>query len=207
MTLPSAPPPVTRLPTQARQAEIVAVALRLVHDRSPAGITTTDLANALGLSQGALFKHFPTKEAIWLGVMAWVVEHLLGALHDAAQQAPAPMASLRAVFDAHVDFVVAYPGVPRVIFHELQQAQDSALKQQVRGLMQSYRQLLLGLLHSAVQSGEAAADLDTSAAATLFVGIVQGLVMQSMLNGQVASMRDQAPQVFHLYARSIRPTP
>lgn len=199
--------PVTRLPTQARRAEIVAVALRLAQDRSPAGITTTDLAQAMGLSQGALFKHFPTKDAIWLGVMAWVAEHLLRVLQDAAGQAATPMEALRAVFDAHVDFVVAHPGVPRVIFHELQQAQDTALKQQVRGLMQGYRQLLLGLLHSAVQSDEAVADLDTSAAATLFVGIVQGLVMQSMLNGQVASMCEQAPQVFQLYLRSIRPTP
>lgn len=203
----STPPPVSRLPTEARQAEIIAVALRLVQDRSPAGITTTDLAQAIGLSQGALFKHFPSKDAIWLGVMAWVAEHLLGVLHDAAEQSTTPLEALRAVFDAHVDFVVAHPGVPRVIFHELQQAQDSALKQQVRGLMQGYRQLLLRLLHSAVQSGAAAADLDTSAAATLFVGIVQGLVMQSMLNGQVASMREQAPQVFQLYLRSIRPTP
>jgi AcrR family transcriptional regulator len=57
--------------------------LRLVQDRSPAGITTTDLAQALGRSQGALFKHFPTKEAIWLGVMASVTEHLLRLLqHD-----------------------------------------------------------------------------------------------------------------------------
>lgn len=199
--------PVSRLPTEARQAEIIAVALRLVQDRSPAGITTTDLAQAMGLSQGALFKHFPTKEAIWLGVMAWVAEHLLRVLQDAAEQATTPMEALRAVFDAHVDFVVAHPGVPRVIFHELQQAQDTALKQQVRGLMQGYRQLLLRLLHLAVQSGGAAADLDISAAATLFVGIVQGLVMQSMLGGQIASMREQAPPVFQLYARSIRTTP
>ena len=29
--------------------------------------------------------------------------------------------ALEAVFQAHVDFVIAHPGVPRVIFHELQQ--------------------------------------------------------------------------------------
>ena len=52
--------PVARLPTEARQAEIVAAALHLAQDRSPGTITTTDLAGALGLSQGALFKHFPS---------------------------------------------------------------------------------------------------------------------------------------------------
>ena len=197
-------PLVTRLPTEARQAEIVAVALRLAQDRSPASITTNDLAQAMGLSQGALFKHFSTKDAIWLAVMVWVTDHLLRALNDAAEQSRSPLEALRGVFDAHVDFVVTHPGVPRVIFHELQQSQDSAVKQQVRGLMQGYRQLLLRLLGDAVRSGEADEGLDTVAAATLLIGIVQGLVMQSMLSDQIASMRAHAPGVFDLYVRSIR---
>jgi len=197
---------VTRLPTEARQAEIVAVALRLAQDRSPASITTNDLAQAMGLSQGALFKHFSTKDAIWLAVMVWVTDHLLRTLHDAAEQSGSPLDALRCVFDAHVDFVVTHPGVPRVIFHELQQSQDSAVKQQVRGLMQGYRQLLLRLLGDAVRNGEADADLDIAAAATLLIGIVQGLVMQSMLSDQIAGMREHAPRVFDLYLRSIRAT-
>jgi TetR/AcrR family transcriptional regulator len=189
----------TRLSTETRQAEIVATALRLAEVGSPAMITTTDLANAMGLSQGALFKHFPSKDAIWLAVMTWVAEHLLLSLHDAAKSASTPVESLRCVFDAHVAFVVAYPGVPRVIFHELQQMGDSPLKQQVRSL-------LMGRLEESVQRGEAASDLDTSAAATQFVGIVQGLVMQSMLSGQISSMPVQASRVFALYLRGIRPT-
>lgn len=197
-------PTAARLPTEVRQAEIVAAALRLAQDSGPAAITTSDLARAVGLSQGALFKHFVSKEAIWLEAMTWVTDHLLRSLHAAAQQASAPFDALRRVFDAHVNFCVSYPGVPRLIFHELQQATDSPLKQQVRALLQDYRALLLGLLKAAVQRGDAAAELDTGAAATLFVGIVQGLVMQSMLSGQIANMRTQAPSVFHLYLRGIR---
>lgn len=199
--------PASRLPTQARQAEIVAAALRLAQDCSPAAITTTDLARAMGLSQGALFKHFPTKDAIWLAAMRWVAEHLLRTLNEAAQQAPTPLEALRSVFDAHVQFVVIHPGVPRMIFHELQQPEDSPLKQQVRLLMQGYRQLLLGLLGSAAQRGDLVPELDAPAAATLFLGIVQGLVMQSMMSGQMSTMRTEAPRVFHLYLRAICQTP
>ncbi|WP_114970467.1 TetR/AcrR family transcriptional regulator [Rhodoferax ferrireducens] len=197
----------TRLPTEARRAEIVAAAVRLAQERSPAAITTTDLASAVGLSQGALFKHFPSKEAVWLAVMAWVAEHLLRSLDEAAQQAATPLDALRSVFDAHVEFVVTFPGVPRLIFHELQQPLDSPVKRQTRDLLQGYRQLLLRLLQAAVQRGDVPADLDAPAAATLFVGIVQGLVMQSMLGGQISTMRVEAPRIFHLYLRGIRPLP
>lgn len=195
-----------RLPTEARQAEIVAAALRLAHERSPGAITTADLAGAVGLSQGALFKHFSTKEAVWLAAVTWVAEQLLTRLSDAAQSVADPLQALQRVFEAHVDFCVAHPGVPRVIFHELQQPADSAIKQRVRALMQAYRQLLLGLLRRAVHTGQAASDLDAEAAATLFVGLVQGLVMQSMLSGQVAGMAVDAPRVYQLFMRGIAPS-
>ena len=195
----------TRLTTASRQAEIIAAALRLARDRSPALITTTDLAQAIGVSQGALFKHFETKEAIWLAAMEWVREHLLHELQTAAADSARPVAALRKVFDAHVAFVVAHPGVPRMIFHELQQPADSPLKESVRSLMKGYRQLLLSLLKQAAQDGELAAGVDAQAAATLFLGIMQGLVMQSMLSGHVSTIRNEAPRVFELYLRSIRP--
>jgi AcrR family transcriptional regulator len=196
-------PPPARLPTEARQAEIVNAALRLAQSTSPASITTTDLAHAMGLSQGALFKHFANKDAIWVAVMEWVSENLLRELQAAAASADEPIHALQNVFDAHVNFVVNHSGVPRIIFHELQQAADSPLKQQVRDLMQSYRQLLMRLLANAVQRGEASADLDISAAATLLMGIVQGLVMQSMFSGQVANMKEKSSQIFALYVRGI----
>jgi TetR/AcrR family transcriptional regulator len=119
---------VTRLPTEARQAEIIAAALRLAQDRSPGSITTADLATAVGLSQGALFKHFNSKDAVWLGAIGWVNDHLLDQLTSAAQESTGPVDALQRVFDAHVSFCMLHPGVPRVIFHELQRPADSAIK-------------------------------------------------------------------------------
>ncbi len=193
----------TRLTTAERQAEIVAAALRLARDASPTLITTTDIASASGVTQGAVFKHFPTKDAIWLAAMGWVREQLLAALTQAAQAAPTPLAGLEAVFRTHVAFVASHPGVPRLIFHELQQPADSAVKQEVRTLLQAYRQLLMGLLGAAAQRGEVAADLDREAAATRFVGIVQGLVLHSMLSGKPVTLKTQAYRVFAIYLRGI----
>ncbi len=196
-----------RLSTQERQTEIVAAALRLSRDRSPALITTSDIAAAVGVTQGAVFKHFPTKEAIWIAAMAWIGERLRATLTQAAQDPPTPLAGLEAVFDAHVAFVASHPGVPRLIFHELQQATDSAVKQEVRLLLQAYRRLLTGLLGAAAERGEVPADLDREAAATLFVGIVQGLVMQSMLSGKPGTLKAQADRVFAIYLRGICEAP
>jgi AcrR family transcriptional regulator len=194
----------TRLPTEERQAEIVAAALNLARDISPVSITTSDIATAIGVTQGAVFKHFPTKDAIWLAAMKWVREHLLAKLDEAARAETSAVLSLEAVFRAHVAFVIAHPGVPRIIFHELQQPADSPVKQEVRALLQAYRQVLLGQFKAGSKTGELPPGLDLEAAATLFVGIVQGLVMQSMLTGKPAAMKAQAGGVFDIYLRGIR---
>lgn len=194
----------TRRPTEERQAAIVAAALQLARDGSPALITTGEIASAIGVTQGALFKHFPTKDAIWLGALGWVRETLLRRLQDAADGAASPLDGLSAMFHAHVEFVIAQPGVPRLIFHELQQPADSPAKHEVRAVLQGYRRLLLDRLGQAVQQGQADADLDLEAAATGFVGLVQGLVMQSMLSGRTGAMRQQAGRVFAVYLHGIR---
>jgi TetR/AcrR family transcriptional regulator len=196
-----------RLSTEERQAEIVAAALHLARESSPALITSADIATAIGVTQGAVFKHFPTKDAIWLAAMRWVRETLLQRLQAAADQTATPLDALSAMFRAHVEFVIAHPGVPRFIFHELQQPADSAAKLEVRAVLQSYRKLLLGRLIQSMEQKLVSPDLDPEAAATSFIGLIQGLVMQSMLTGRTAAMRQQADAIFVLYRRSLGEAP
>ena len=196
-----------RLPTEESQAEIVATGLRLARESSPALITTGDIALAIGVTQGTVFRHFPTKDAIWLAAMRWVRENLLQQLQAAADEAGTPLDALSAMFHAHVEFVIAHPGVPRFIFHELQQPADSAAKLEVRAVLQGYRKLLLGRLSQSIDQKLVSQDLDAEAAATSFIGLIQGLVMQSMLTGRTSAMRQQADALFALYRRGLGAAP
>ena len=191
--------------TEVRQASLVDAALLLASQHSPADITTADLARAVGISQGAVFKHFASKEAIWLAVLDWVAETLMARLQTAAAGAEhTALPALRAVFLAHVDFVMSYPGVPRLIFQELQSPGDSALKSRVRTLMQRYRQLLLAVLQQAKTQQALRPGIDLQAAAVLFIGSVQGLVMQAMLADDAQAIAAQAPGVFAILQHGLQ---
>jgi AcrR family transcriptional regulator len=188
----------TKQRTEVRQASLVEAALQLAAQRSPADITTGDLAQAVGISQGAVFRHFSSKEAIWLAVLDWMTDALMARLQAAATSEP-ELAALQSVFMAHVDFIVEQPGVPRVVFQELQSPGDTALKSRVRALMQRYRQLLMQLLQQAQAKQAIAPEIDLQAASALFMGSVQGLVMQALISGDVPAMAKQAPSVFAIF--------
>ena len=161
----------------------------------------------MGLTHGALFRHFPTKDAILQAVMEWVAERLLSRVNQAAESTTSPVAALEAIFMTHVDFVVEHPGVPRIMFGELQRAEKSGAKRLARTLVQKYGQRLQELVEAGKAKGELNIALDSEAAAILFIGTIQGLVMQSLLAGDVARIRRDAPRVFEIYLRGIRGTP
>ena len=93
--------------------------------------------------------------------------------------------------------------MPRLIFSELQQPEDTPVKARVRSLLQRYRQLLLRLLSGVEARGQLGIGVDHGAAASWFIGTVQGLVMQSMLAGSCEFMEVEAERVFALYQRAI----
>jgi len=194
------------LPAEERRAVTVQAVVELAAEQNPNDITTSAIANRMGLTQGALFRHFANKAAILQAVMEWVAERLLSRLDKAIQGAPSPLAALEAMFMAHVEFVVEHPGVPRILFGELQHPEKTASKCVVQKLIILYGKRLQRLLEEGKACEELDAHLDTEASAILFIGTIQGLVMQSLLVGDVVSIRHDAPRVFAIYRRGIRRT-
>lgn len=196
--------PAQYLSADERRAVTVQTVVELAAEQNPSDISTTAIAQRMGVTQGALFRHFPSKEAILEAVMAWVSEQLLARVDSAMAAAPTPLAALQAVFLAHTGFVAEHPGVPRMLFGELQRPGQTLPKKMVQTLVQHYGQRLRGLLQDGVARGELRADLDVDAAAVLFIGSIQGLVMQSLLAGDVERMRRDAPGVFEIFSNGIR---
>lgn len=190
---------------ERREATMQAV-VDLAAEQNPAEITTTAIADRMGLTQGALFRHFPTKHAILEATMTWVGERLLERVDKAAEGTKSPAAALEAMFMAHIDFVAKHPGVPRMLFGELQRSSETLAKRMVQTLIRQYEQRLRRVMEAGKVQGELDADLNVDAAAVLFIGTIQGLVMQSLLAGKVSRIRRDAPGVFAIYRRGIEST-
>ena len=104
---------------------------------------------------------------------------------------------------SHVEFVAEHPGVPRMMFGELQRAESTPARRMVQTLIQQYGERLHRLIEKGKSCGELSPTLDNDAAVTLFIGTIQGLVMQSLLAGDVDRIRHDAPRVFAIYRRGI----
>lgn len=194
------------LPADERRAVTVEAVVSLAGESNPAEITTAAIAKRMNLTHGALFRHFASKDAIWQAVMEWVARSLLDRLERAAEGVESPLAAMEAMFLGHVAFVSEHPGIPRMMFGELQRKDTSPAKLMARTLMAQYSERLRLQVQRGIATGEIAADTDPGAAAMLFIGMVQGIVMQSMIANDPKVLAHEAPKAFAVFRRGLAAT-
>ena len=193
-----------RLSTEERQSEIIRVAVDLAADKGVDSVTTQDMADAMHLTQGAIFRHFATKNDIWVAVIEWVRERLMKVLDKAAADATDPMDAIERMFSAHITFVSKHPAIPRLLFSELLHKKNSKLRRLIEGIISGYETKISGLLEAAKSQSLVSDDLDSQSAAVLYIGMIQGLVMQSSIFGGKRSLQHQAEKTFPIFLHGIK---
>ncbi|QOR37204.1 TetR family transcriptional regulator [Billgrantia diversa] len=192
------------LTAEERRERTVDTVIELSAQDDPANITTGSIAKHMQVTQGALFRHFPSKDAVWEAVIGRIAERIIKRLDRAAASADSPLAALEAMFHAHIAFIVDHPGVPRLMMGQLQHARPTPARRMVRSLLFLYRERIEKLLIEAQEAGELPRELDVEAAATQFIGTIQGLVVQSLMIGTMNHITEQAQGAFDLYCNGIQ---
>ncbi|ODU42315.1 MAG: TetR family transcriptional regulator [Thiobacillus sp. SCN 63-374] len=196
--------------TDERREKIIHVTLDLAARQGVDKVTTRGIAQAMGVTQNAVFRHFLSKDAIWLAVMQWVREHLMSGLGRAAEQGHDPLDALQRMFFAHIAFITAHPVIPRILTSEQLHGRSTVLRRLVAETMLDYETKIATLLADARTQRQARADLDVHAAATLYLGMIQGLVLQaSILRGQrtlvARTLATEAARAFPVFLEALRP--
>jgi len=193
-----------RLSSEDRQSEIIRVAVELAADKGVDSVTTQDMADAMQLTQGAIFRHFATKDDIWVAVMQWIRDRLMKVLDKAAADATDPLNAIERMFFAHITFISKHPAIPRLMFSELLHKKNSKLRQLIQGIISGYEAKIAGLLEEAKSRSLVPDDLDSQSAAVLYIGMIQGLVMQSSIFGGKRSLQQQAENIFPILLHGIK---
>jgi AcrR family transcriptional regulator len=190
--------PRQRFSTEERQDEIVRAAVDLAGTQGVDNVTTQGIAEVIGVTQGAIFRHFPSKDTIWIAVVHWARGRLMSVVDMAASQATDPIDALESIFYAHIGFAEKNPAVPRLLL-----STSPHLKLLLQETVAGYEAKLSGLLGDARTRGLVRADLDEQSAAMLFVGIIQGLVTRVLILGPKKPLLGEARKIWPIYLAGI----
>ncbi|MFB9073460.1 TetR family transcriptional regulator [Citricoccus parietis] len=149
-----------------RRAALMESAARLFAERGFAAVSTSELGEAVGMSGPALYKHFPSKDALLSEILVDASERLLagcrtilteeGGAGQAATPADVPTQTLQRLVHFHLEFATTDPEVIRIQDRELPSLSPES-NQEVRRLQREYVQLwdgVLSAIHPGLDDGE-----------------------------------------------------
>lgn len=131
-----------------RREQILATAAELFAARGFHGVSVADLGAACGISGPALYKHFPSKQAMLAEMLVSISERLLEVGRERVDAGGGdPTAALRGLVDWHVEFALSHRPLIVVQDRDWESLPDDA-REQVRRLQRSYIDLWADQLRS-----------------------------------------------------------
>ncbi len=153
-----------------RQREIVETTMRLVFQKGMQELTMKKIAQEIGITEPALYRHFLSKADILVALVEALNGKRQGIIRDAEKAAPDLRAFLEAFFVGHARLFAEQPAMTLILFSEELFSADSELAQRVRTLMGGTISLLQDRIAGAVAGGEIRRQLDPFNVTLLLVG-------------------------------------
>lgn len=199
-----------RLQADERKEQIVQTVLQLVHERGADQVSTQLIADTIGRSQGAVFRHFPTKEALWTEVLAWLQESLEGVWTRALLDhgAEPPLVRLENILLGHIGLIERFPAIAKVVMSDDLRHRYPTLNERFHELHIRYERHVTDLLKQAIRGGQLPKATNVSDAATLYFCIIQGLGFQSAIAGlRSTKLARLASSMFSFFVRALENLP
>lgn len=139
----------------SRRDEILEQAFELVREAGLTGLTMKKVAERVGVTEPALYRHFPTKQAILVGIAKRLAEKLLGPIRAiAAEEEAPPEQRVERILTHHFKLVMETNGLPFLLMAEASVSGDQDVADTLGGAMLSYQQIMVGILETMPRSPE-----------------------------------------------------
>jgi AcrR family transcriptional regulator len=188
-----------------RKAEIVATAIRLAADIGPDRVTTQHLADEVGVTQPAIFRHFATKADIWLAVGDQIVNEMTAIHSHPADLAVADAhGTLHQLIGHHFVHISRNPAIPAILFSRELQAENPTLRAKFDAALKDRRDAIADLIRRAQETGQHSAQIVADDAAQLLMAALQGLSMRWLLDGRSRDLAEEGGRVIGALIEGFR---
>ncbi len=192
----------TRKPAAERKAQIIDEAMRLAAELGPDRMTTQKLADAVGITQAAIFRHFPNKSEIWQAVANRIVSAMPAKLFESNE--PAAL-RLHAVVKRQFEFIEKTPAIPAILYSRELHAENEALREQFSGMVNRRQALFARLFSEAIETGDFSTELNANDAANLALALIQGLAMRWSMEKRSFDLVAEGTRLFELQLKGYAP--
>ncbi len=188
-----------RQSTNIRKEQIKEAVLFIVYNEGVKRFTTKRLSEVIGLSEAAIFRHYPSKKDIFLNILNDVETQLIQALHEIPEQPLSSKEHLRKVICRTISFMIQNKGINVLMLSEIAVNNDPDLKSKLAEIFTQQRSVVERIVNEGKTKNEFSEDVDVKTFSLLFMGIPVAINVELLLNPtcfNVSNFCENMQQIF-----------
>jgi AcrR family transcriptional regulator len=167
------------------------------------GVTIDAIAEEVGLTEGAIYRHFASKHQILSLLVDDIERTLLDTVESAQTEGASAVDSLEHILEAHLSDVEGHRAVSFVVIAEAMGFDGTTLAPKVSLMFTRYLELIQAVLDRGIREGSIRPDINANAAATTFFGLIQSTATLWALNGYAGQLAEFRSDMWDIYRKGV----
>lgn len=160
-----------------RQQILEALAHEL--EKSPGErITTAGLARAVGVSEAALYRHFPSKAKMFEGLIEFIEETVFGLINRILAEEKDSASRCEKIMMVLLGFSARNPGISRILMGDALTGETERLRQRIGQFFDRIEVQLKQILREGELAGQLRGKQHVAATANLLLAVAEGRINQ-----------------------------
>lgn len=164
--------------------EQILQALAHMLEATPGGrITTAGLAREVGVSEAALYRHFPSKAKMFEGLIGFIEDSIFSRINRIIQETPESLSQVRQILHLLLAFTEGNPGITRLLTGDALTGENDRLRQRIEQFYNRVESQLKQVLRDAEFREQLRTRSTPTITANLLMAAVEGRIAQFVRSG------------------------
>lgn len=194
---------IDRQSSQVRRHQILDATRDLITTKGMEAVTIDAIAYKVGVTEGAIYRHFPSKYQILSSLIDEIEGNLIDSVGSAKVHGESSLSNLERVLEAHLSDVEDNQAIAFVVIAEAIAFDGIGLSPRVSLMLSNYLEVIKSILHDGKLDGSIRSDIDVLAASTTFLGLIQSVYTLWALENRASSLAEQCSRIWDIYRKGI----
>lgn len=167
-------------------------------------ITTAGLARAVGVSEAALYRHFPSKAKMFEGLIEFIEDTIFGIINQVLSDQPSALTRSETILKVVLGFAEKNPGLTRLMAGDVLVGETERLRQRIGQFYERLETQLKQVLREGEMKQEISPSLPVQPTANLLLASIEGRLSQYVRSGFKRSPLEHWDDQWALLAMVLR---
>jgi len=146
-------------------------------------ITTAGLARAVGVSEAALYRHFPSKAKMFEGLIEFIEETIFGLINRILKEEPSALKRCEKILSLLLGFAEKNPGLTRILSGDILTGETERLRIRINQFFERLETQIKQVLREGEMNKELSFAIPVQAQANLLIAVIEGHIVQFVRSG------------------------